>query len=75
MQGLGVHVSPVRTEITRTREVVGEKGRRIRELTSVVQLRFPEDSVKLSADGVENRASSAIVQTDSLAIQTSRWHR
>ena len=39
-QGLGVHVSPVRTEITRTREEVGEKGRWIRELTSVVHRRF-----------------------------------
>ncbi len=39
-----VRMSPTRTEIivlaTRTQSVLGEKGRRIRELTSVVQKRF-----------------------------------
>ncbi len=42
--GVEVRVTPVRTEIiilaTRTQNVLGEKGRRIRELTSVVQKRF-----------------------------------
>ena len=48
-----VRVTPTRTEIiimaTRTQNVLGEKGRRIRELTSVVQKRFnfPEGSVEL----------------------------
>ena len=40
---LKVRVTPTRTEIiimaTRTQNVLGEKGRRIRELTSVVQKR------------------------------------
>ena len=42
--GLEVRATPVRTEIiikaTRTQDVLGEKGQRIRELTSVVQKRF-----------------------------------
>ena len=42
--GIEVRVTNVKTEIiikaTRTQEVLGEKGQRIRELTSVVQKRF-----------------------------------
>merc|ERR1739838_1079349 len=42
--GVEVRVTPSRTEIiilaTRTQNVLGEKGQRIRELTSVVQKRF-----------------------------------
>ena len=50
-------MTPIRTEIiiraTRTREVLGEKGRRIRELTSLVQKRygFPEDTGLAGACG------------------------
>merc|ERR1712056_134041 len=49
-------------------EVLGEKGRRIRELTAVVQKRyaFPENSVELFAERVENRASCAMAQAESL---------
>ena len=67
--GVEVRVTPIRTEIiiraTRTREVLGEKGRRIRELTAVVQKRygFPENSVELFAERVsflsENHAEGA----------------
>jgi small subunit ribosomal protein S3e len=70
--GVEVRVTPIRTEIiiraTRTREVLGEKGRRIRELTAVVQkrFRFPENSVELFAERVENRAGCAIAQAESL---------
>jgi len=70
--GVEVRVTPIRTEIiiraTRTREVLGEKGRRIRELTAVVQKRygFPENSVELFAERVENRASCAMAQCESL---------
>ncbi|XP_011366738.1 40S ribosomal protein S3 [Pteropus vampyrus] len=52
--GVEVRVTPTRTEIiilaTRTQNVLGEKGRRIRELTAVVQKRFgfPEGSVEVS---------------------------
>ena len=48
-------MTPIRTEIiilaTRTQNVLGEKGRRIRELTSVVQKRFgfPEGTVEVDA--------------------------
>uniref|UniRef100_A0A673XDR2 Ribosomal protein S3 n=1 Tax=Salmo trutta TaxID=8032 RepID=A0A673XDR2_SALTR len=50
--GVEVRVTPTRTEIiilaTRTQNVLGEKGRRIRELTAVVQKRFgfPEGNVE-----------------------------
>merc|ERR1712107_190315 len=53
---------------TRTREVLGDKGRRIRELTALVQKRygFPENSVELFAERVENRAANAMAQAESL---------
>ncbi|KAL9442110.1 hypothetical protein AB3S75_020592 [Citrus x aurantiifolia] len=46
----------------------GEKGRRIRELTSAVQKRFkfPENSVELYAEKVNNRGLCAIAQAESL---------
>lgn len=70
--GVEVRVTPVRTEIiiraTRTREVLGEKGRRIRELTALVQKRFnfPEGSVELFAERVLNRGLCAMAQCESL---------
>jgi len=73
--GVEVRVTPIRTEIiiraTRTREVLGEKGRRIRELTALVQKRFgfPENSVELFAERVENRASCAMAQCESLRFK------
>ncbi|KAL0844127.1 hypothetical protein Bca101_017373 [Brassica carinata] len=47
---------------------IGEKGRRIRELTSLVQkrFRFPQDSVELYAEKVANRGLCAIAQAESL---------
>jgi len=73
--GVEVRVTPMRTEIiiraTRTQNVLGEKGRRIRELTSLVQKRFnfPEDTVELYAERVQNRALSAIAQAESLRFK------
>jgi small subunit ribosomal protein S3e len=70
--GVEIRVTPIRTEIivsaTRTREVLGEKGRRIRELTSLVQKRFGfrENSVELFAEQVRNRGSCAMAQAESL---------
>mmetsp|Transcript_30786 Transcript_30786/g.59429 ORF Transcript_30786/g.59429 Transcript_30786/m.59429 type:complete len:231 (-) Transcript_30786:316-1008(-) len=70
--GVEVRVTPVRTEIiiraTRTQNVLGEKGRRIRELTSVVQKRFQfrEGSVELYAEKVANRGLCAVAQAESL---------
>ncbi|CAD7702363.1 unnamed protein product [Ostreobium quekettii] len=70
--GVEVRVTPMRTEIiiraTRTQNVLGEHGRRIRELTSVVQKRFEfsQGSVELYAERVENRGLCAIAQAESL---------
>ncbi|CAG9782327.1 unnamed protein product [Diatraea saccharalis] len=70
--GVEVRVTPTRSEIiimaTRTQSVLGEKGRRIRELTSVVQKRFniPEHSVELYAEKVATRGLCAIAQAESL---------
>ncbi|KAB5524734.1 hypothetical protein DKX38_022483 [Salix brachista] len=61
--GVEVRVTPMPTEIiiraTRTQNVLGEKGGRIRELTSVVQKRFkfPENAVELYSEKVSNMAS------------------
>jgi len=65
-------VTPQHTEIiiraTHTQEVLGPNGRRIRELTSLVQKRFkfPEGSIELCAEKVANRGLSAIAQCESL---------
>jgi len=61
--GVEVRVTP-----TRTKDVLGDKGRRIRELTSVVQKRFnfPEGTVELYAERVPNRALCAMAQAESL---------
>lgn len=70
--GVEVRVTPSKTEVviraTRTQSVLGEKGRRIRELTSVVQKRFgfPENSVELFVEKVANRGLCAIAQAESL---------
>merc|ERR1711936_261936 len=52
----------------RVHGVLGEKGRRIRELTSVVQKRFnfPENTVELYAEKVATRGLCAIAQAESL---------
>jgi small subunit ribosomal protein S3e len=73
--GVEVRVTPMRTEIiiraTRTQNVLGEKGRRIRELTSLVQKRFnfPEGNVELYAERVLNRGLCAIAQAESLRFK------
>jgi len=71
--GVEVRAQPlVRTLIviraTRPQNVLGEKGRRIRELTSAVQKRFnfPEGTVELYAEKVVNRGLCAIAQCESL---------
>nr|CAB3265762.1 40S ribosomal protein S3 [Phallusia mammillata] len=70
--GVEVRVTPSRTEIiilaTRTQNVLGEKGRRIRELTSMVQKRFnfKDDTVELYAEKVANRGLCATAQCESL---------
>jgi len=70
--GVEIRVTPQRTEViiraTRTKNVLGEKQRRIRELTSVVQKRFgfEEGAVELFAERVANRGLCAIAQAESL---------
>ncbi|RKP13052.1 putative 40S ribosomal protein RPS3 [Piptocephalis cylindrospora] len=70
--GCEVRVTPARTEIiiraTQTQEVLGEKGRRIRELTSIIQKRFsfPENTVELYAEKVAVRGLCAVAQCESL---------
>ena len=73
--GVEVRTTPHRTEIiiraTRTREVLGEKGQRIRELTSVVQKRFDfaDGAVELYAERVQNRGLCAQAQAESLKFK------
>lgn len=73
--GVEIRVTPIRTEIivraTRTREVLGEKGRRIRELTALVQKRFgfPEGSVELFAEQIKNRSCCAMSNAESLRFK------
>merc|ERR1712075_31238 len=73
--GVEVRQTPARHEIiiraTRTQNVLGEKGRRIRELTSVVQKRFnfPAGSVELYAEKVLNRGLCAVAQCESLRFK------
>merc|ERR1712033_87440 len=70
--GCEVRHSPHRIECiimaTRTQSVLGEKGRRIRELTAMVQKRFKfkDDSVELYAEKVANRGLCATAQCESL---------
>jgi len=67
-----VRVTHARTEIivraTHTQEVLGDKGRRIRELTALVQKRFkfPENSLEMYAEKVQARGLSAVAQCESL---------
>uniref|UniRef100_A0A6B2LFC8 40S ribosomal protein S3 n=1 Tax=Arcella intermedia TaxID=1963864 RepID=A0A6B2LFC8_9EUKA len=70
--GVEVRVTPQRTEVivraTRVRNVIGEKGKRMRELTSVITKRFAlkEGSIELYAEPVQYRALCAISQAESL---------
>jgi ribosomal protein S3 len=56
--GVEVRTTPTRTEIiilaTRTQNVLGEKGRRIRELTSLVQKRFNFEQDTVEVGGLFN---------------------
>uniref|UniRef100_A0A914YG30 40S ribosomal protein S3 n=1 Tax=Panagrolaimus superbus TaxID=310955 RepID=A0A914YG30_9BILA len=70
--GVEIRRAPARTEViimaTRTQNVLGEKGRRIRELTSVVQKRFGAvaGSIELYAEKLSNRGLCAVAQCESL---------
>ncbi|ANB11746.1 ribosomal 40S subunit protein S3 [Sugiyamaella lignohabitans] len=70
--GVEVRTTPTKTEIvvraTHTQNVLGENGRRIRELTSLVQKRFrlQDGSVAIYAERVQQRGLSAVAQCESL---------
>jgi small subunit ribosomal protein S3e len=73
--GVEIRPTPTRTEIviraSHTQDVLGEKGRRIRELTSVIQKRFgfAEGAVELFAERLSNRGLSAQAQAESLKFK------
>ena len=73
--GVEHRITPSRTEVivhaTKTKEVLGEKGRRIRELTSCVQKRFkyPEGGVQLFVERVPQRGLSAMAQCENLRFK------
>eukprot|EP00178_Gracilaria_changii_P010425 TRINITY_DN3034_c0_g2_i1.p2 TRINITY_DN3034_c0_g2~~TRINITY_DN3034_c0_g2_i1.p2 ORF type:complete len:267 (+),score=56.47 TRINITY_DN3034_c0_g2_i1:107-802(+) len=73
--GVEIRSSVTRTEIiiraTRTMNVLGEKGRRVRELTALVQKRFglPDGSLELFAEKVANRGLCAVAQAESLKFK------
>jgi small subunit ribosomal protein S3e len=70
--GVEVRPNPLRTDIviraTHPKDVVGEKGRRLRELTTVVQQRFnfPDGAVELFAEMVNNKGLCAQAQCESI---------
>jgi len=70
--GIEVRGTPQRTDViiraTRTRNVLGYKGKRIRELTSVIQSRFgfKDGEIELFAERVVNRGLCAMAQAESL---------
>lgn len=73
--GCEVKIVPTKTEViikaTRTNDVLGEKGRRIRELTMLIQKRFglAPGSIVLYAERVQNRGLSASTQCESLKFK------
>uniref|UniRef100_A0A914QM24 40S ribosomal protein S3 n=1 Tax=Panagrolaimus davidi TaxID=227884 RepID=A0A914QM24_9BILA len=70
--GIEVRRAPTRTEViimaTRTQNVLGEKGRRIRELTAVVNKRFGDvaGTIELYAEKLGDRGLCAVAQCESL---------
>ena len=70
--GIEIRNVPMRTEIiikaSRPQDVLGDKGKRIRELNTLIQKRFgfPDGAVELFAERVNNRGLSAQAQAESL---------
>lgn len=73
--GVEVRVTPTKTEViiraTRTQEVLGENGRRINELTLLVQKRFKyaPGAIVLYAERVQDRGLSAVAQAESMKFK------
>lgn len=76
--GVEVKRTPTKIDIairaTRAENILGEKGRRLRELTSLVIARWnlPPSSVELFAENVRNRALSAIAQAEALHFKLAK---
>ncbi|GME82365.1 unnamed protein product [Ambrosiozyma monospora] len=70
--GVEVRITPTKTEViiraTNTQKVLGEKGRRIKELTSLIQKRYKlaPGNIVLYAEKVQDRGLSAVTQCESL---------
>ena len=70
--GCEVRVTPQRTEIiiraTNTGDVIGDNGRRIRELTALIQKRFkfPRNGLICFAERVRNKGFSALTQAQAV---------
>ncbi|ODV58747.1 40S ribosomal protein uS3 [Ascoidea rubescens DSM 1968] len=73
--GVEVRITPTKTEIIiraiRTQEILGENGRRIHELTSLVQKRFKfaPNTLVLYAERIQERGLSATAQAESLKFK------
>lgn len=73
--GVEVRVTPTKTEViiraTRTQDVLGENGRRINELTLLVQKRFKyaPGTIVLYAERVQDRGLSAVAQAESMKFK------
>ena len=70
--GFEVRVTPVKTEIrikaTKTQEVIGVEGRKIRELTSLIQKRFnyKNDGVEVYVERIPFRGLCSAAQAESI---------
>ena len=73
--GCEVRVTPKRTEVTiratQVLQVVGESGRRIRELTALVQkrFRFPKSGIFMYAEKIPNKGLSALAQAQAVKFR------
>jgi len=73
--GCEVRVTPTRTEViiraTRPRQVVGEQGRRVREITALVQkrFRFQKGQIILFAEKIRNKGLSALSQAQAVKFR------
>ncbi|KAI0222892.1 40S ribosomal protein S3 [Massospora cicadina] len=73
--GVEVRVTPAKTEIilrvSQPQKVLGEKGRRIRELTALVQKRFnfSKDAVELYVERISSPGLCAVAQCESLKFK------
>lgn len=73
--GCEVRVTPTRTEViiraTRPRQVVGDQGRRVREITALVQKRFKyqKGQIILFAEKIRNKGLSALAQAQAVKFR------